>query len=118
MGGRQAAGRLFDSHPGLTAIIALNDPMAIGVIAVLRERGLRVPQDISVVGFNDIPAATDIHPQLTTVQLPMEQMGAAAAELVLDPQQQERRTVPIGTKLVIRESTAPPSRQSATVPSP
>lgn len=79
--GRAAAARLLDMEPELTAIVAANDTIALGVCAVARERGLRVPEDLSVAGFDDLPSATDTVPALTTVRLPLYEAGARAGLL-------------------------------------
>jgi LacI family transcriptional regulator len=84
-GGAAAAERLLDANPDLTAIVALNDSMAIGALAVLRARGIDVPGDMSVAGFDDMPIARDVLPALTTVSLPLVEMGARAMTLALDP---------------------------------
>ncbi|GAA0463127.1 LacI family transcriptional regulator [Actinoplanes capillaceus] len=82
-GGAQATGALLDAEPGLTALITLNDSMAVGALATLRERGVRVPEDISVTGFDDMPIARDVTPALTTVRLPLVEMGERAMALAL-----------------------------------
>ncbi|PWI45432.1 LacI family DNA-binding transcriptional regulator [Streptomyces sp. ICBB 8177] len=107
--GHRAALELLDRRPDLTAIVAANDTVALGVIAALRERGLRVPQDVSVTGFDDLPFSVDATPALTTVRLPLHEAGARAGRLVMG-----RETAPPGAvtlvegELVVRESTAPP----------
>jgi LacI family transcriptional regulator, galactose operon repressor len=107
-GGREGAARLLSALPDLTAIFALNDAMAIGVLAELRERGIDVPQRISVAGFDDIPMASDVAPALTTVRLPMEEMGAEAIRLSLKVRARRPRRRPMPSQLVLRASTAPP----------
>lgn len=107
-GGAQAASELIERHPDLTAIFALNDTMAIGVLAALRERGIAVPDDISVAGFDDIPLASDVTPALTTVSVPMVEMGARAMRLALDAHDSELRVEHLPTELVVRASTARP----------
>jgi LacI family transcriptional regulator len=77
-GGHAGAERLLAEHPDLTALIALNDVMAIGVLSVLRGRGIAVPRQISVVGVDDVAVAADLAPSLTTVRLPMTEMGELA----------------------------------------
>ena len=103
--GEQATDKLLDALPHLTAIFALNDVMAIGVLACLRRRGLRVPEDVSVAGFDDIPIAADLRPGLTTVQVPMAEIGRRAFALALEPPPQRFRTERLPTKLIVREST-------------
>jgi LacI family transcriptional regulator len=82
-GGATATAGLLDAEPQLTAIIALNDSMAVGALAVLRVRGLAVPDRVSVVGFDDMPIARDLTPALTTVRLPLVEMGERAMSLAL-----------------------------------
>ncbi len=108
--GAEAAEELLDRSPGLSAIFALNDPMAIGVLSVLRARGIAVPDQISLIGFDDIPITRDITPTLSTVHVPMADMGARAMELALSPHGSEWRVVQLPTSLVLRESTAAATR--------
>src|SRR5690606_27251879 len=70
-GGREAVARLLDAAPDVTAIFALNDAMAIGALSELHRRGIAVPGEISLAGFDDIPFASDVSPALTTIRLPM-----------------------------------------------
>jgi len=107
-GGFRAAQRLMERVPGLTAVAAMNDLMAIGAIAALRERGLVVPRDVSVTGFGDHFFARDVMPPLTTVHVPLEEMGARAMKLALTPAGPEIRVEHIPLEVVERESTAPP----------
>ncbi|WP_402468595.1 LacI family DNA-binding transcriptional regulator [Isoptericola aurantiacus] len=81
--GAAAARRLLDQAPDLDGIFAANDLMALGVLQVLQARGLRVPDDVAVVGFDDSPVATISAPPLTTVRQPVEEMARAMAELLL-----------------------------------
>ncbi len=97
-------------HPP-TAIFASNDVMAMGVMDAVRNRGLRIPDDISVIGFDDIPQAALVRPALTTVQQPLENMGRVATQMLLDLLQQPGREVgriELPTKLILRESCRPP----------
>ena len=73
------------SASGATAVIAHNDLIALGILDRLRSRGTMVPQDVSVVGFDDIPGATQVTPALTTVSVPLRLLGRAAVDLLLDP---------------------------------
>ncbi|PRY46282.1 LacI family DNA-binding transcriptional regulator [Umezawaea tangerina] len=115
-GGAAAAGVLLDSvRP--TAVICSSDHMAFGVLREARLRGLSVPEDLSIVGFDDIPLASFCSPALTTLAQPIEEMAAAAVdELVnrLDPDRKRRGsgnyTRVFRPRLVVRESTAPPRR--------
>lgn len=94
-----------------TAIFASNDEMAFGAMEAARVRGLRIPDDVSVVGFDDIYQASLVHPALTTVRQPMEQMGRNATrmllDLIADPEKQMGR-VTLPTTLVVRESCSTP----------
>jgi DNA-binding LacI/PurR family transcriptional regulator len=104
-----------------TALFAYNDISAIGSIWAIREAGLRVPEDISVVGFDDIPGAAFSEPGLTTVRQPLVRMGQIAAQTVVD--QIEGRgeyvqEIAIEPEFVVRESTGPaPGRESSRVAS-
>ncbi|WP_309570781.1 LacI family DNA-binding transcriptional regulator [Deinococcus sp.] len=93
-----------------TAIFASSDAMAIGAIHVAQDLGLSVPRDLSVVGFDDFPIASQTRPALTTVRQPLHQMGALAIRMLVELA--EGRAVPMPppfqTELMIRESTAPP----------
>lgn len=108
-GGRLAALELLRRHPGLTAVAALNDLMAVGALTAIGEDlHLQVPGDVSVMGFDDLSAATDVAPRLTTVGLPLDQIGEAAMGLVLEPGRPEPRIVHMPAKLLVRESTGVP----------
>lgn len=95
-----------------TAIFAANDVMAFGVMEAIRECNLRIPEDVSVIGFDDIPEASRVHPPLTTIQQPLEEMGRLATrmllELLRDPGIGSRR-VELPTKLIVRQSCQPPA---------
>ena len=94
-----------------TAVFASNDLQALGVYQAAREAGLRIPADLSVVGFDDLPVVAWADPPLTTVHQPLTEMAAAATELALALGQGARPPqigVEIATSLTIRESTAPP----------
>ena len=79
------------------------------IIAVLRARGLCVPGDVSVAGFDDLPAAADVTPALTTVRLPLTDMGERAMAMALDADSRKQRVVRLDAELVLRERTAPPA---------
>lgn len=104
--GAAAAARLLDAEPELTALAVLNDTMAIGALAVARERGLDVPDRLSVIGFDDMPIARDLVPALTTVRLPLVEIGATAMRLALGPPSSAPRSVPVEATVVRRASTA------------
>jgi DNA-binding LacI/PurR family transcriptional regulator len=102
-----AAGRKF------TAIFAATDVVASGVLVALREAGLRVPEDISVVGYDDIPLATDVTPMLTTVHVDYEELGRTAVRYALnrDRHAMSQHTV-MGTHVVIRDSAGPAPKRA------
>jgi LacI family transcriptional regulator len=106
-GGKVATERLVADHPDVTAVIALNDAMAIGVLSTLRARGIDVPGRMSVVGFDDVAIAEDLNPSLTTVRLPMAEMGEFALRMALKPPSSRPRRKRTAHQLVIRASTAP-----------
>jgi LacI family transcriptional regulator len=109
-GGYQATLEVLAARTGATCVFAVNDVMALGAMAALRSRKVRIPDDVSVAGFDDIPTLRDLAPGLSTVRLPLEEIGARAAQLALDGDEPpEPRTVRIGGEVVLRESTCPPS---------
>lgn len=91
-----------------TCVFALNDPMALGALRTLRERKIDVPGRLSLAGFDDVPGTLDASPTLTTVRIPLVEMGEAAVELALAPPTDELRARHIRAEVVLRESTAPP----------
>lgn len=111
--GYAATRTLLARGNALTAIFAANDLIAIGALAAIREAGLRVPDDISIVGFNDIPLAGLLEPALTTVRVPQLEMGRGAAELLvarLEGRQAGPCRVILPTTLIVRASSARPAR--------
>jgi LacI family transcriptional regulator len=109
-GGRSATEQILRDHPQTTAIIALNDAMAIGVLSTLRLRGVSVPDQMSVAGFDDVSVAADLAPSLTTVRLPMAEMGQLALSMALKPRSSRPRRKSTGHELVVRDSTGPAPR--------
>jgi DNA-binding LacI/PurR family transcriptional regulator len=114
-----AAGRALAATPGVTAVLCLNDQMALGVIRAMSEAGRAVPDDVSVVGFDDIPEAEFFRPPLTTVRQDFPELGRQALRLLVQkiagadadgPQQ------PVGTELIVRASAAPPPGSSRAGP--
>ena len=114
-GGAAAALQLLERGLDITAIFAFNDQMATGAVGALQRAGRRVPEDISVVGFDDIPQSAAVFPALTTIAQPIGEMGTIGVRLLLDriarghpeghaPYQRVR----LSTRLVVRESTGPP----------
>jgi LacI family transcriptional regulator len=109
--GLAAARQLLALQPRPTAIFAGNDEMAAGVYRAAREAGLDIPRDLSVIGFDDSPIADKVWPPLTTVRLPIRQMGALAARKLLAEEQNgpaEAQETVVTPALVIRQSTAAP----------
>lgn len=110
--GREAMADLLDSGGDLTAVVAANDLIALGAIDQLRQRGLECPDDVSVVGFNDMPFADRFDPALTTVSVQYYELGAEGARMLLEQLQTStavRKTLTLPTRLVIRGSSAPVS---------
>jgi len=108
-GGRLAAEQLLRVRPPLTAIIASNDPMALGVLEACRQHGVCVPDDLSVVGFDDMPLAALANPPLTTVRNPIHEIGYHAAQSLLEQMttgEVKRGQCLIRGELVIRQSAA------------
>ncbi len=109
-----ALGELLARAPGLTAIVCVNDMVALGVLKKLRDLGIRVPQDISVVGFDDSYFAALLSPALTTVRQQPYHLGRTAAELVIDRHPTDPiRTIVYQPSLVVRDSTRRRSAVSA-----
>jgi LacI family transcriptional regulator len=113
--GARAAAELLREHPDVTAIFAGNDLLALGCYDALAAAGRRCPEDVSVIGFNDMPFADRLNPPLTTLHFDDYGMGNAAAQLLLH--QLRSGAVPwnashleLATSLVVRGSTAPASR--------
>jgi LacI family transcriptional regulator len=109
--GYQAAQKLLDLDDPPTAIWAVNDLLAVGALRAIRERGLRVPQDVSLAGFDDIAIAAQLYPTLTTVHIHGQELGRRAARLLFrrieDPALDPTHEM-LDTELVVRSSTAPP----------
>jgi LacI family transcriptional regulator len=102
---------LLESGPEFTAIFAGNDGVAAGAMAALREAGRRVPDDVSVVGYDDVPSAADFNPPLTTVRVPQEELGRTAVKLAMQRSGgvSGREHVMLGTHVVVRGSVRPVS---------
>ena len=106
--GRAAARTLLDIDPTITAILALDDEMAIGALLVMRERGIPVPEHISLCGFDDIPAAGDVTPGLSTVHVPLRDLGVRAMSRALHDATPEPLVESIPVELRTRASTGRP----------
>ncbi len=109
--GRAAADRLLDASQRPTAIFASNDEMAAGVLHAARQRELRVPDQLSIVGFDDTAIAAHIWPPLTTVRWPIVSMARAAALKLIDPEQAAQEPSLFLSNLIRRASVAPPFEQ-------
>src|SRR5215216_1764766 len=109
-GGARAMGKLLSLPKPPTAVFCYNDMSALGVLHAIRLRGWRVPEDISVVGFDDLFISSYCSPPLTTVSQPMRQMGCKAMEilLMLFSGSNSKTSVKVQGELIVRESTAPP----------
>jgi LacI family transcriptional regulator len=108
--GYHAAGELLDLPEPPTALIGFNDKVAVGALAAAAQRGLRVPEDLSVAGFDDIDLAQATRPLLTTVRQPLQEMGRLAVSLLIRLMERQRLDalhVELATELVIRDSTGP-----------
>jgi LacI family transcriptional regulator len=110
-GGYAGAAALLELPEPPTAIFAFNDNLAIGAMQAARERGLHLPEDLSIVGFDDTEEARIVTPALTTVRQPLAELGRMAVSLLvrlIDKQRVEALRVELETRLVVRESTAAP----------
>jgi len=109
--GARAFRALLDAEPGVTAIVAANDLMAMGCYDVIEERGLRCPEDVSIVGFNDMPFVDKLRPPLTSVRVPQREIGKVAADLLLEQLSEgssPANEILLEPTLVVRGSTGPP----------
>jgi DNA-binding LacI/PurR family transcriptional regulator len=97
---------LLDEAPKATAILATADNLALGVISEARHRGIAVPRDLSVVGWDDVVEAVSAEPPLTTVAQPIKEKGRIAARIVLNPPPRPRHEI-LPVRLVVRASTGP-----------
>ena len=105
-------GRLLSLAPDVTAIMTVDDQMAMGAISTLHRAGIRVPHDISIIGFDNMTGTENWFPALSTVEHPIEQAGYLAAENIAirikSPNAVPVPRITLPTRLIIRESTAPP----------
>lgn len=109
--GARALTALLDAGTRFTAVVAGNDLIALGCYDVFAERGINCPQEVSVVGFNDMPFLDKLRPPLTTVSVPNYEIGAEAARMLLeaiDDPDRYSRSVLLPASLLVRHSTAPP----------
>ena len=110
--GYEAARELIARHPDLTGVVAANDLLAIGALRAIREAGKRVPEDMSLTGYNDMPFVDELQPPLTTVRVPYRAMGKLAAETLMQMLADDTDTpgtVHLAPTLSVRASTAAPS---------
>ena len=108
--GVRAGGELLDLPARPTAIVCFNDKVAVGVLEAASARGLRVPEDLSVAGFDDIDVSRAATPRLTTVRQPLQEMGRTAVTMLmrqLDGHAHEALSMELATQLIVRESTGP-----------
>lgn len=103
-GGYEQLTELLDGGEEVECVFAVNDVMAVGAMAACRDRGLSLPQDLGLAGFDDISTLRDVTPALTTVRLPLEHLGALAVSLVVDPAD-EPRVRRVKGEVVLRQST-------------
>jgi DNA-binding LacI/PurR family transcriptional regulator len=110
--GRKAAEVLLSMEDRPTAMLALSDQLALGVFEAARKLGLSIPEDLSVVGFDDVPEASRTDPPLTTVYQPHVEKGLTAGRMLVAQlgDEEPRSPGPLPTRLVVRGSTAPPER--------
>jgi DNA-binding LacI/PurR family transcriptional regulator len=107
-GGRRAARVLLERNPRLTAVVCVNDVMAVGVLRELRATGRRVPEDVSVTGFDNVTLAQFCYPTLTSVNIPRDQIGRTICDCLLNRENPPlHREFVIEPELVVRDSTGP-----------
>jgi len=109
-GGYRLASYLLDQAERPTAVLAMSDELARGTLRAAADRGIDVPRDLSVVGYDDIPIAAREQPALTTVHQPLDEKGASAARLLLSPVYDVNAHIELPTHLVVRATTAPAPR--------
>jgi DNA-binding LacI/PurR family transcriptional regulator len=103
--------KLLARSKRFTALVAFNDISALGAMIALREAGLAIPEDVSVMGFDDIEFASVAYPPLTTIRQPLQEMGATAAEILLRKLAKDEvvEDICLRPELIMRSSTCPPS---------
>jgi len=111
-GGAELTRKLLDEHPDITAIFAANDVMAFGVVRAALDRGLRIPEDLSLIGFDNIEFSGIVHPPLTTIHQPKYEMGYAAVEILLRLAREKAKQTPehrlLGVEIMERQSCREP----------
>ena len=115
--GYQTANQILDEFPDTTALFVASDYMAIGVLDAIHDRGLHVPQDISVVGFDNIQMAEQVTPSLTTINQQIEEKGRLSGNLLMDLIEGEKtpdhHVIDVEARLIVRDSTGPVSLRAA-----
>ena len=115
--GRRAADEMLRTHPELTGLLCFSDQLAIGASQAAARAGRRVPDDLSLIGFDDIPRASTWDPPLTTIRQPLLDKGRVAADLLLELiDHRPARHIELPIELVVRDSTAPPRPDVLTAP--
>lgn len=105
---------LLEENADITGVFVASDSVAFGAMAAIRDAGLRIPEDISIVGFDDIPMASYVTPGLTTIQLPAKEIAEQSCHLLMQLMQGDfcqERIVTLPTQLIVRQSTARPERR-------
>ncbi len=116
--GMEFAHRFFKKTPPVTALVMGNDSLALGFMRVAQQRGIRIPQDISVAGFDDIPESGLVWPGLTTVAQPIREMGRLACQRLFDVSPSAKNeTIECSMSLIVRESTGAAARKKGESPS-
>ena len=112
-GGAELTRKLLDAHPDVTAIFAANDVMAFGVLKTALERGLRIPEDLSLLGFDNIEFSGIVYPPLTTIHQPKYEMGQAAVEILLRMAKERDKRIAehrlLGVEMIERHSCQAPA---------
>ncbi|AKU18705.1 LacI family DNA-binding transcriptional regulator [Luteipulveratus mongoliensis] len=112
--GQEHLHEALDAGLDFTAVFAANDLLAAGVYQAVREAGLQIPQDLSIIGYDDMPVSVELTPALTTVRVPLEELGRSAVRAALDslreddPMVRSRDKDTLGTHVVVRDSVGPP----------
>jgi LacI family transcriptional regulator len=107
--GRGAMRALVAAHPNLTAIYCTTDTLAIGVLCECRTLGIRVPEDISVAGYSDLEIVSQLDPALSTVHIPVDQIGTCTADFLIDyiKGRTGPKAIELEAEVIIRRSTGP-----------
>ncbi len=104
-GAASGAATLLDAKPDITAVLAMSDVLALAAVEEARRRGRRVPEDLSVIGYDDVPEAARAEPPLTTIAQPIVAKGRLAAQMIFDPGPPRKETLPVS--LILRGSAGP-----------